>query len=218
MIQVSFRSALPSQVSAVGCALQLCVLHLCVLHLLEPLWCPSYVSYTRRLLPVICRDAACRYEGSWVKGVREGQGKCKYASGDAYDGAWSADMRAGLGSCNYENGDKYTGARRETAFAQGIHTGLGHRPMSWASATNARLERMSTPHRRHAVPCGGVRWPRAPLEGALSVQVGGRMTRGRGMAPAGLPTAASSAASGRPTPGCSPWLTLPSPSWVVLAW
>ena len=46
-----------------------------------------------------------------MKGVREGQGKCKYANGDVYDGAWIADVRAGAGSCNYENGDKYTGAR-----------------------------------------------------------------------------------------------------------
>ena len=46
-----------------------------------------------------------------MKGVREGQGKCKYANGDVYDGAWSEDARTGAGSCNYENGDKYTGAR-----------------------------------------------------------------------------------------------------------
>ena len=52
----------------------------------------------------------CRYEGTWSKGVREGQGKCKYPNGDLYDGAWSCDVRAGLGTCAFENGDKYTGA------------------------------------------------------------------------------------------------------------
>ena len=85
--------------------LQLCRLNLCALH-----W-SSRVEPKYRLPPLNSQDAACRYEGSWVKGVREGQGKCKYANGDVYDGEWSADVRAGAGSCNYENGDKYTGAQ-----------------------------------------------------------------------------------------------------------
>ena len=113
-----------------GCVLQLCELNLSAIH-----WSPLLVGPKYRLLPLSSQDVACRYEGSWVKGVREGQGKCKYANGDVYDGAWSADVRAGPGSCNYENGDKYTGARPvETPFPHGVHAGLRRRPMSWASA------------------------------------------------------------------------------------
>ena len=53
----------------------------------------------------------CRYEGTWSKGLRNGQGKCKYTNGDLYDGTWSNDMRAGSGTCAYANDDKYTGVK-----------------------------------------------------------------------------------------------------------
>ena len=80
-----------------------------------------------------------------MKGVREGQGKCKYANGDVYDGEWSANVRTGAGSCNYENGDKYTGAQCETTSTQGVHAGLGCRLMSWASAKGKTRRDQCTP-------------------------------------------------------------------------
>ena len=68
----------------------------------------------------------CRYEGTWCKGMRDGHGKCKYASEDLYDGAWSNDMRAGNGTCAYANGDKYTGDS-ETLL---LHTSMCVLPMN----------------------------------------------------------------------------------------
>ena len=95
-----------------------------------PHWPHLSVEPYTQAVAITSPDVACRYEGSWVKGVREGQGKCKYANGDVYDGAWSADVRAGAGSCNYENGDKYTGAQPgEDTLGKGMH----HMPWTQAN-------------------------------------------------------------------------------------
>ena len=50
-----------------------------------------------------------RYEGSWAKGRRFGDGIYFSGYGDSYDGHWEADFYEGEGTLTKKNGDRMTG-------------------------------------------------------------------------------------------------------------
>lgn len=50
------------------------------------------------------------YEGNYVDGKRQGQGKYTFASGECYDGMWSQGKRHGYGVNYYANGNVYEGS------------------------------------------------------------------------------------------------------------
>ena len=49
------------------------------------------------------------YVGSWVKGMREGEGKLLWASGAWYQGGFRNDEMHGSGTLQKQNQDKYQG-------------------------------------------------------------------------------------------------------------
>ena len=51
----------------------------------------------------------CRYEGEYVRGVKEGNGIFIYPDGSKYEGQWKAGNRCGQGKYLYANGDWYKG-------------------------------------------------------------------------------------------------------------
>ena len=51
----------------------------------------------------------CRYEGYYVRGLKEGEGKFLYPDGSTYVGQWKSGKRFGCGKYTYANGDWYDG-------------------------------------------------------------------------------------------------------------
>lgn len=49
------------------------------------------------------------YEGEFKNGLKNGQGKYKYATGDTYEGTFLNDLKHGQGKMEFQNGDKYQG-------------------------------------------------------------------------------------------------------------
>ena len=49
------------------------------------------------------------YVGNWVKGKRDGQGKCTAADGITYEGGWKNDLRDGHGTLRSPEGSSYVG-------------------------------------------------------------------------------------------------------------
>lgn len=50
-----------------------------------------------------------KYEGYFLNGERDGQGRITYPGGGYYDGNWKQGWRSGYGECLRGNGDKYCG-------------------------------------------------------------------------------------------------------------
>ena len=61
-----------------------------------------------------------KYEGEYVKGLREGIGIHKYADGNVYSGYWHDDKQNGEGELRYLCGDVYKGE-----WVDGNRTGKG---------------------------------------------------------------------------------------------
>lgn len=61
-----------------------------------------------------------RYEGNWVDGRKQGEGKQEWASGEKYVGSWSDNRPHGKGDYTYTNGDNYKGE-----FVWGKRQGTG---------------------------------------------------------------------------------------------
>jgi hypothetical protein len=61
------------------------------------------------------------FEGSTVKGKRQGKGVITWANGQRYDGDWVSDVPTGVASVRFVNGDQYQGA-----VVNGIPQGKGH--------------------------------------------------------------------------------------------
>ena len=49
------------------------------------------------------------YDGPWVEGAREGQGKITYPDGSTYVGDFKNNKREGKGDLHYSNGAYYSG-------------------------------------------------------------------------------------------------------------
>jgi hypothetical protein len=60
------------------------------------------------------------YEGTLVKGVREGKGTFAWANGQRFEGDWKDDRPEGQGKLKFANGDEYEGT-----VAAGAPTGAG---------------------------------------------------------------------------------------------
>ena len=54
-----------------------------------------------------------RYEGQWRNGKANGMGKLYHADGDIYDGEWVDDKANGSGTYTHANGAKYVGSWRD---------------------------------------------------------------------------------------------------------
>lgn len=50
-----------------------------------------------------------KYEGHWVKDIKEGYGRCYYTSGDFYEGNLTSGLFHGAGEFKWSNGNKYSG-------------------------------------------------------------------------------------------------------------
>ena len=50
------------------------------------------------------------YQGTFVDGKKDGQGKYTWANGDIYSGEWKNDKMDGFGVLKYNNGNEYSGA------------------------------------------------------------------------------------------------------------
>lgn len=71
----------------------------------------------------------CLYDGDWVDGVREGQGRMEYANG-VYEGQWKNDRKNGVGTYTWSDGKKYEGAYEDDIrCGKGTFTG-------WVDLTN----------------------------------------------------------------------------------
>lgn len=49
------------------------------------------------------------YTGEWRRWMRNGRGKCEYASGEIYDGNWEDNNLDGRGKMTYPSGAQYIG-------------------------------------------------------------------------------------------------------------
>jgi hypothetical protein len=47
------------------------------------------------------------YEGTWLNGVRHGEGEYRFFNGDVYKGFWVNDKKEGRGSLHMDTGDLY---------------------------------------------------------------------------------------------------------------
>lgn len=61
-----------------------------------------------------------RYEGNWVDGRKQGEGKQEWSSGEKYVGSWSDNKPHGKGDYTYANGENYKGE-----FVWGKRQGTG---------------------------------------------------------------------------------------------
>jgi hypothetical protein len=63
------------------------------------------------------------YDGDWVNGVREGQGKVTWPNGTVFEGNWANDQKNGQGTLTEESGQVYVGAwRNDRKHGQGVVT------------------------------------------------------------------------------------------------
>lgn len=53
--------------------------------------------------------SGARYDGSWLGGMRDGQGKMQWVDGAAYEGDWKDNRAQGKGRFTYPDGDVYEG-------------------------------------------------------------------------------------------------------------
>jgi hypothetical protein len=60
------------------------------------------------------------YEGSWIEGLRHGQGTHSFASGAKYEGSWEASKYHRYGKLTFANGEIYEGQ-----FEKGEQHGRG---------------------------------------------------------------------------------------------
>ncbi len=60
------------------------------------------------------------YEGRWKDGLRHGQGKFTWNTGDTYHGSWFKDQRHGNGVYKWNDGSKYVGH-----YSAGVRSGYG---------------------------------------------------------------------------------------------
>ena len=60
------------------------------------------------------------YEGDWIKGNREGQGKYTFRDGSSYEGGWMNGLREGRGKYTFQDGNTYEGH-----WIKGIPKGVG---------------------------------------------------------------------------------------------
>lgn len=67
---------------------------------------------------VVLWACLCRYEGTFVSGLREGQGTLKYADGSVYHGQWFQDKRHGQGILITATGDRYIGTYSDVVRLQ----------------------------------------------------------------------------------------------------
>ena len=49
------------------------------------------------------------YDGDWLNGQRNGQGKITYPSGNIYEGDWENGVKQGNGKMTFANGNIYEG-------------------------------------------------------------------------------------------------------------
>ena len=49
------------------------------------------------------------YEGEWLNGQRDGEGKQKWEDGAFYEGQWKEGKASGTGKFNHADGDMYEG-------------------------------------------------------------------------------------------------------------
>ena len=51
----------------------------------------------------------CKYEGSWERDKKHGQGVCYYPDKSMYQGTFNHDIKDGYGKFTWSNGDVYDG-------------------------------------------------------------------------------------------------------------
>ena len=44
-----------------------------------------------------------KYEGNWLEGMKDGEGKYTYINGDTYEGKWENGVKHGVGCYKYES-------------------------------------------------------------------------------------------------------------------
>ena len=68
--------------------------------------------------------ATLLYEGEWVKGIRQGKGTYKYASGEEYTGEWYMNERHGQGNISKQLFKQGGVRRHRLAFLYLLHLRL----------------------------------------------------------------------------------------------
>ena len=56
------------------------------------------------------------FEGTWMNGVKEGEGRSEHAMGDIYQGGFSSDLRNGMGRYEFANGNIYQGEWQDNKY------------------------------------------------------------------------------------------------------
>ena len=73
------------------------------------------------------------YHGEYSKGMRHGQGVCRYFNGDYYEGQWAQGLREGRGMQQCTDDSNYVGKRPRVFIMLYIHSSpfplLGLRPV-----------------------------------------------------------------------------------------
>jgi hypothetical protein len=98
-----------------------------------------------------------RYVGSWVQGVREGQGALFYSNGSVYSGSWSNDRKDGLGRFVFANGSEYKGLFEKDQMTD---------EKKWANPYSGVAEQMAA--LSLTSPTAGTTAPAAPISTPLS--------------------------------------------------